>query len=232
MSTNHRSFSAILFDMDGVIIDSKEQVESFWFKKMELYGVSVDKEYLETKVHGRPARQIIDELFSELPQEEREKLDRECTEYDASQDSFSIVDGVEAFIKQLLADDITFGLVTSALPPKVEKMLESLSVQSPFQAIVTANLVQKGKPDPECYLLGAEQLNVPIEQVLVFEDSVSGVKAAYTAGATVVGVNEPHISPMLTESGAAEVIPDFSDTNIRQNQIILKGNKPFARLNL
>jgi beta-phosphoglucomutase-like phosphatase (HAD superfamily) len=232
MSKHHRHFDAILFDMDGVIIDSKEEVEAFWFEKMELYGVDVDKEYLETKVHGRPARPIIDELFPELSAKERIILDRECTEYDASQGSFTIVPGVERLIEKLLHLNFTCGLVTSALPPKVDKMLSSLSVRSPFQTIVTANLVQKGKPDPECYLLGAEQLDVPIEKVLVFEDSVSGVKAASRAGATVVGVNEPHIGPMLTEAGAVDVIPDFTNTTLRKDQIILKENQPFGKLNL
>ncbi len=228
MTSSQKIFDAILFDMDGVIIDSKEQVESFWFEKMKLYGVDVEREYLESRVHGRPARSIIDELFSELPDEEREKLDEECTEYDASQDSFSIVPGVEALMEQLIEEGIIFGLVTSALPPKVEKMLGSLSLNSPFQAIVTANLVENGKPDPECYLMGAERLNVSPENVLVFEDSVSGVKAAGRAGATVVGVNEPHLAPMLIETGAVEVITDFTDTSIESKRIYLKNGSPFG----
>ena len=228
MSNTPKHFDAILFDMDGVIIDSKEQVEAFWFEKMELYGVEVDKKYLETQVHGRPARSIIDEMFSMLPKEEREKLDMECTEYDASQESFSIVPGVEALMGQLVEKEITFGLVTSALPPKVEKMLESLSLHSPFQTIVTANLVKNGKPDPECYLLGAVQLNVPAENVLVFEDSVSGVKAASRAGATVIGVNQPHIAPMLKEAGARDVIDDFTDTTLTGKQIYIKNSNPFG----
>jgi beta-phosphoglucomutase len=228
MSNTPKHFDAILFDMDGVIIDSKEQVESFWYEKMEIYGIEIDKKYLETSVHGRPARNIIDELFSDLPIEEREKLDQECTEYDASQDSFSIVPGVEALLEQLIEKDIIFGLVTSALPPKVEKMLDSISLTSPFQTIVTADLVKNGKPDPECYLLGAEQLDVPAENVLVFEDSVSGVKSASRAGATVIGVNESHIAPMLTEAGALDVIGDFTDTSLTGKRIHIKNNSPFG----
>lgn len=111
-------------------------------------------------------------------------------------------------------------------------MLNCLSVRSPFQTIVTANLVQKGKPDPECYLLGAERLDIPIKKVLVFEDSISGVKSASRAGATVVGVNEPHIGPVLTEAGAVDVIPDFTNTTLQKDQIILKENHPFGKLNL
>ncbi|CAN5465959.1 hypothetical protein BH23BAC3_BH23BAC3_23690 [soil metagenome] len=99
MSKHHRHFDAILFDMDGVIIDSKEEVEAFWFEKMEMYGIDVDKEFLETKVHGRPARPIVDELFPELSAKERIRLDRECTEFDASQGSFTIVPGVERLIE-------------------------------------------------------------------------------------------------------------------------------------
>ncbi|MCC5943054.1 MAG: HAD-IA family hydrolase [Balneolaceae bacterium] len=223
MNKKNPRFDAILFDMDGVIIDTKEQVEAFWLEKMELYGVSVDEEYLERSLHGRPARFIIEELFPDLSEKERTEMDRECTEYDARQDSHKIIPGAESLLRQLTKSRVPIGLVTSALPPKVDVMLQSLSIENPFLTTITANLVKKGKPDPECYLLGAFKLNVDIKKVLVFEDSASGVRAAHTAGATVIGVNEPAHTEMLMEKGAIGVINNFTgaEFNMKRRELNL-----------
>lgn len=214
MNLQQKSFSAILFDMDGVIIDTKDQVETFWFEKMKEHGVKIDDEYLETSLHGRPARFIIKDLFPHLNDIEQLRMDQECTEYDSFHTSFAVVPGVEVFIQALLNKQITIGLVTSALPPKVDIMLNSLTIPNPFKEIVTANQVKKGKPDPECYLLGAEKLKADIHDVLVFEDSISGIQAASRAGATVVGVNETKIAPMLLNAGAYHTIRNFTEINL------------------
>lgn len=214
MNLQQKNFRAILFDMDGVIIDTKEQVEAFWFEKMKEHGVKIDDEYLETSLHGRPARFIIKELFPHLDNDAQLRMDQECTDYDSLYSSYAIVPGVEVFIQALLNNDITIGLVTSALPPKVDVMLKSLSLKNPFKEIVTANQVKKGKPDPECYLLGADKLGFNIKDILVFEDSVSGTQAASRAGATVFGVNEPEIAPMLLKAGADHTIRNFTEIDL------------------
>lgn len=222
MNSKLHEFEAILFDMDGVIIDTKEQVEAFWHEKMELYNVTIDDDYLETKLHGRPARSIIDDLFPHLSVNERAELDKECTAYDSSSEAYPVMPGVEDLLFTLKNSDVPFGLVTSALPPKVNVMKESLSIDNPFLTIVTADLITKGKPDPECYLLGAEKLGIDINKTLVFEDSVSGVTAAYRAGATVIGVNNPGIAPLLVDAGAAEVITNFSNVGFNAKNKTLR----------
>lgn len=214
MNKDLMDFGAILFDMDGVIIDTKHQVETFWFEKMKEHGVHIDNNYVETNLHGRPARFIIEDLFSHLNKTDRLKLEHECIEYDSIPGSFEILPGVEFFLHALLNTGVKFGLVTSALPSKVSRMLKSLSLPNPFKEIVTANEVKKGKPDPECYLLGAEKLGVNISSILVFEDSVSGIQAANHAGATVIGVNKPEIAPMLLDAGACYTIQNFSEIGL------------------
>lgn len=206
---NETNIEALIFDMDGVIIDSKDHVESFWREKLELYGIEADGDDMETRFHGRPARHIIDDIFAGLPDETREDLAEECSRYDSSVKQYRMIPGVEAFLQQVTNQGVPLGLVTSALPPKVDRMIEGLSFPSPFRVIVTADLVQNGKPDPECYLQAAAKLGVSPERSLVFEDSVSGVKAASEAGAMVIGINEAHIAGYLKEAGAGIVVPDF-----------------------
>jgi len=208
------TIEALIFDMDGVIIDSKDHVERFWREKLDFYDIKADEKEMELRFHGRPAKLIIDDIFAELPDEARNELAEECSRYDSSVEQYRMIPGVEAFLDEVSRLDIPIGLVTSALPPKVDRMLEGLSFPSPFRVIVTANLVQNGKPDPECYVLAADKLGVVPELALVFEDSVSGVQAASRAGAEVIGVNEPHLAGHLKEAGAGIVIPDFTTVRL------------------
>lgn len=207
-------YEAIIFDMDGVIINSKDHVEKFWLQKLDEHGIHISKNEREKRFHGRPARPTVNDLFAELPEEKRDEIIKECGEYDASVEKYPMIPGVEHFLKQCSDSGIPIGLVTSALPGKVERMLAGLSYPSPFEVMVTANLVENGKPDPECYLLAAEKLNVDPQDMIVFEDSVSGVKAASEAGATVVGINENTMSQVLIAAGATFVQPDLQKATI------------------
>lgn len=211
----HQSiYKAIVFDMDGVIINSKEHVEEFWLEKLNEYGIHIPEDEREQRFHGRPARPTVNDLFAELDESTREEIIEECAVNDASVESYPMIPGVDEFIKQCVEAGIRIGLVTSALPGKVERMLAGLSVSNPFECMVTADLVSNGKPDPECYLLAADKLGINPESMIVFEDSVSGVKAASDAGATTIGVNDANFAKPLFDSGALDLLPDFKELHI------------------
>ncbi len=214
MKYNSSPYEAIIFDMDGVIINSKDHVEEFWLQKLDQYGIEIPEEEREERFHGRPARPTVNDLFADLPKETREKIIKECGEYDASIESYPMIPGIEQLLKQCTENGIRIGLVTSALPGKVDRMLAGLSIPSPFEVMVTANLVENGKPDPECYLLAAKKLDVNPQKIIVFEDSVSGVQSASAAGATVVGINEDNVAKALITVGATTVQPDLEEAQI------------------
>lgn len=205
-------YQAIIFDMDGVIINSKEHVEDFWEKKLHQYGIKIPEDEKEKRFHGRPARPTVNDLFAELPVNLREEIIEECAEYDASVEKYPMIPGVDMFISRCADKGIRIGLVTSALPGKVERMLAGLSITNPFEVMVTANQVKNGKPHSECYLLAAEKMNLDPQDIIVFEDSVSGVKSASGAGAAVVGINEGSVADILLDSGASAVQPDFKES--------------------
>ena len=209
-------YEAVIFDMDGVIINSKDHVEAFWLEKLDEHGIHVPEEEREKRFHGKPARPTVNDLFSELDESTREKIIKECAIYDASVESYPMIPGVDAFIKQCVETGVRIGLVTSALPGKVDCMLAGLSLTTnPFEVMVTADLVTNGKPDPECYLLAAEKMGIHPGKMIVFEDSVSGVKAASDAGATVLGINEKQFADPLFDSGAQNLLHDFGNQQIK-----------------
>ena len=200
---------AIIFDMDGVIIDSKELVESFWIEKFRQFNLDIPETNFEERFHGRPARLIIDQEFSSLSKAERAAMEQEIKEYDSSVEQFKLISGISSFILQCEESEIPIALVTSALPPKVDIMKKSLGFEPDFITEVTADRVKNGKPDPECYILALNELGVSPENSVVFEDSVSGVQAAAASNTTVIGVNEPSMHATLMWYGASNVISDF-----------------------
>lgn len=207
-------YRAIIFDMDGVIIDSKELVESFWIEKFDQFNLPVPTEKFEERFHGRPGRLIIDNEFSSLTEHQRSEMEKEIKEYDSSVTTFQLIPGIEIFLQRCIDINLPIALVTSALPPKVDRMLSSLSLDPPFRTIVTADRVKNGKPNPECYRLAIAELEIEPEEAVVFEDSISGAQAALAAGATVIGVNESHMIDPLQETGTAFVIENFDSVKI------------------
>lgn len=217
MKKNTERYEAVIFDMDGVIINSKDHVEDFWLQKLEEFGIEIPEDEREERFHGRPARPTVNDLFADLSKETREEIIKECGEYDASIETYPMIPGVEQLLKECVDNGIRIGLVTSALPGKVDSMLAGLSFPSPFEVMVTANLVENGKPDPECYQLAAERLKADPQKLIVFEDSVSGVQAASRAGATVVGINEDHLAQSLIKAGATFVQPNLKKAKVVRN---------------
>src|SRR5438445_698709 len=119
------------------------------------------------------------------------------------------VRGVTAFLDEVVAAGIPCAVATSASRFDVDRLLGRLGLRERFDAVVTAEDVRLGKPDPEVYLLAARGIGVPPRECLVFEDSVVGVQAARRAGMRVIGVATAHTADELRVAGAASVIDDF-----------------------
>src|SRR2546428_11323015 len=117
--------------------------------------------------------------------------------------------GVIASVGEVAAAGTPRAVAPSASRFDVHRLLGCLGLRDRFDAVVTAEDVRLGKPDPEVYLLAAESIGVPSVQCLVFEDSVVGVQAARRAGLRVIAVAAAHPEDELRAAGAASVIDDF-----------------------
>ena len=207
----------VIFDMDGVLINTRAFIESFWLKWASYYGISINAEEMADKVHGCPTRETLEGLFTHLNSAQKEEITAEGIALELQQTYHPMV-GVLPFLKQLKTNQIKLALVTSAHPPKTQAVLTQLGLCSLFGTIVTADLVEKGKPNPACYQLAANRLNVPVEKCLVFEDAIAGVTAAKAAGMWVVGINTPDNAAKLRQTGADTVITDFTELNLALSQ--------------
>lgn len=179
------SVEAVLFDMDGTLVDSDTSLKRAWAGWCGEYGVDVAVP--DDFVRGSPAAEGIRRIFPELGAESLAErvvrfLEFEC----ADVTEVGPMPGALALLAQLGTLGIPWGIVTSAERPLAALRLEAAGVVA--ATVVTIDDVAACKPDPEGYLRAAEALEVAISRCLVVEDSVPGVAAGRAAGATVASL--------------------------------------------
>ncbi|MCW9705902.1 HAD family hydrolase [Fodinibius salsisoli] len=184
----------VIFDMDGVIVHSnpahKEAIQIF----CEKHNLDVSDPLLENKVYGRTNKEWIPEVFGDISAEKLKKLadDKEQLFRDIFEPEENIVSGIHDFLDRLKENDIPMAVATSAPGENADYILSSLSITSYFDTVLDSSDVTIGKPHPEVYRKAAKALGKTPEDTIVFEDSIAGVKAGLSAGASVVGVTTTH----------------------------------------
>ncbi|MBD0259671.1 MAG: HAD family phosphatase [Cytophagales bacterium] len=207
-------FRAVVFDMDGVVIDTRTPIEEFWYHHAARHHIRISPEVMEGKVHGCPARQTVAQVFGHISEAEQAELLEACEVFENGM-QYVAMRGVQALLGSLKAAGVATALVTSSLLPKVRKVQKVLELEGAFDAIVTSDLVPRGKPDPACYRLAAERLGLPPEECIAFEDAYSGVRAEAGAGMFTVGVGPARQETLLKEAGAKLLVPHFGDVSLR-----------------
>jgi len=200
------SISTVFFDFDGVIANTEPQYDIYIDELGKKYNLGID---LAALVKGTTTPDIIRNHFSHFPKEEQQRIEQEIEDFEMVMD-FPLVDGVMEFIYYLKENNYKVGLVTSSQEIKMERAFRLLNLTDTFDTIVTAGRITRGKPNPMCYLLAAEDLKSTPEESIVFEDSFHGIRAGKDAGMKVIGVSTTIDAKDLQEK-TDHVIPDFSD---------------------
>jgi len=197
----------VLFDMDGVLIDSTPAVARVWGKWAVRHGL--DPEEVVRKAHGRPSIETIRKL---LPQADSEAENR-IVEQAEIDDIEGIVPlpGAQELLRALPAESWT--IVTSCTRRLAEIRLQAAGLKIP-RKMVTASDVKKGKPHPEPYLKGAAALGVDAADCVVVEDVPAGVRSAKAAGARVIAVRTTAPEDELREAGANWVVRSCADIGV------------------
>lgn len=214
---------AVIFDMDGVIVDSHPAHKKAWLKFLELQNRTVSNEDLNFIMEGRKREEILRHFLGEVSDEQlhafghqKEQIFREEAVH------VKVIDGLSDFLQKLTEAGLRLAVASSGSSGRVNDILNSLSLRCYFQVVVTGDQVTHGKPDPAIFRLTCEYLGVQPSEVLVFEDSVSGVRAAKSAGIRCIGVASNGIIPMLLEAGATQIIADFSTIQFEQMRSLFR----------
>jgi len=202
---------AVLFDMDGVLVDSNPFHKIALKQFCKNHGIDLTEDQLREKIYGRANKDWIPNVFGAIDPklakqyaDEKEALFREIYQHDIRP-----VDGLIDFLRLLERAGISKAIATSAPRANVDFTLEKTGTQGYFKTILDEAFVTRGKPDPEIYLLTAQAVGLPPEQCVVIEDSLSGVKAGKGAGCKVIGITTTHTKEELSETDM--VIDNFRD---------------------
>jgi sugar-phosphatase len=206
---------AVIFDLDGVIINSNPAIEQFWKNLAEKYDIPLTNSLIRRWVHGRKIGDTLSGLFGHLSANQLEEIRESAYLFDQDMQPGPIT-GIVSFVQTLQQLKIPTGIVTSSHHSRMLKMISQLGIEERFDHFVTAHDVSKGKPDPEPYLAMSLKMNLPPEQCLVFEDAVSGIQSATAAGMHAIGIGEEDARTDLTFHGAKDVIEHYSAIRIHQ----------------
>jgi HAD superfamily hydrolase (TIGR01509 family) len=175
-------FSAFLFDCDGTIADSMPVHLVAWNRVLKKWGASISlADHLMWA--GRPTRKIV----GLLNEQHGLNMDPDVVSNDKEAAYMDLIPTVQpiAYVAQVIAEfhgRVPFAVVSGSPRESVEKTLRHLQLFDKFDALVGAEDYAKGKPAPDCFLLGAQKLHVNPASCLVFEDADLGVEAARAAG--------------------------------------------------
>jgi len=205
----------VIFDMDGVLIDSHPVHKRAWRKFFDSLGLTVTDEQLDFVLDGRKKEDILRHFLGDLSDEQlrlyghqKESLFRE----EAS--AIDPVEGALEFLSELTKAGIEFALASCGSKSRVNFILRHLRIYDQFAAIVTADDVECGKPDPDIFRKAADRLGSPYSDLLVCEDAISGVQAAKAAGIRCLGIADHARAEELLEAGADHVVPNFASTSL------------------
>jgi beta-phosphoglucomutase-like phosphatase (HAD superfamily) len=203
---------AAIFDLDGTIVDSEPGAQAALRRLFDSYAVPYDDALLRRFV-GRRGPEVFTELDHLFPGHDPHQLSAEVGQHHVALGLPPALafPGAVALLQRIWRRGEPVGLVTSGRRRYAVPRLEQLGLLYAFSAIVTADDVVVGKPDPEGCLLASRELGVPPARCVVFEDSPAGVAAAKSAGMRCVAVATTHQPAQL---GAADlVVADLAEVD-------------------
>lgn len=210
LTMTHISCVGLLFDLDGVLINSTPAVARVWRRWAVEHGFNPDE--VVERAHGRPSLTTIREY---LPNSNHEAENREVERREI-EDLEGIVPlpGALDLLRSLPEDRWT--IVTSCTRPLAEVRIKAAGLPLP-KRLITSNDITHGKPHPEPFLKGASVLGFPAAECVVFEDVPAGVKAGKASGAKVIAFTSTVQEPVLREAGADWVLKSCADVRATNN---------------
>jgi sugar-phosphatase len=199
--------SALLFDMDGVLINSTPAVARVWRRWAIEHGFSPEE--VVTRAHGRPSLTTVREY---LPNADHEAENREVERREI-EDLEGVIPLPGALDLLASLPDDRWTIVTSCTRPLAEVRIRAAGLPLP-KKLITSNDSTQGKPHPEPYLKGASLLGFPAADCIVLEDVPAGVRAGKAAGARVIAFKTTVQEPVLREAGADWVLNNCSDIRV------------------
>lgn len=206
------TIKAVIFDMDGVIVNNHEYHFKAWMDFADRYGFELNEEIYKEQFNGKTNRDLFRMIFDDPTDEEIETYteEKESLYRELYYDDLAVHVGLLDFLSALKRARIKIALATSAPTENVDWVLDNLQLRPWFDVIVDGTEVENGKPDPEIYRTVCDRLEIDPKFCLVFEDSLAGLESGKEAGCMIVGVATSHEQWEL-EGHTDHVLHDFTE---------------------
>ncbi|CAH1002371.1 Beta-phosphoglucomutase [Neolewinella maritima] len=216
------SFKGILFDLDGTLVDNMMVHHRAWQRKLSELGLEYSLERVKEEIHGVNL-EILERLFGDrYSHDDRVKIawDKEATYRDifAPELTEKTVGGALEFIRKAYAQDVPLAIGTAGPKENAFFVIDGLGIREMMGHIVHSGMVTNGKPDPEVFQQAADGIGVDLKNCLIFEDSVTGARAANNAGCPVVVLTTTHSRDEFDGLDVAAFREDFRGLLIERRE--------------
>lgn len=210
------SLQAVVFDMDGVIVDSHPAHRFAWREFLRMFGKEVTDSELDFVMDGRKREDILLHYLGPLTATQLEEYGRLKNDlFWRAAPEVILIPGVLGFMETIRSAGITMAVATSASAGRTHSILSRTGLLTHFRTVVTAEDVRKGKPDPYIYHLACQRIGCRPESAVAVEDAASGIRAAKSAGMKCVGIAGRTSADHLIAAGADFVLQDFVNVSLR-----------------
>ena len=203
----------VIFDMDGVLVDSGPPHAASWRVLAAKHGVRMtDEDFAGT--FGQTSRDIIRRFWGAgLSVDEMRRIDeeKEAIYRDSIRGNIPLTPGVHDVLRALRAADFVLAVASSGPPDNIQLVLDEGGLAEFFTVVVTGFDVARGKPAPDCFLLAAERAGLSPTAAIVIEDAPAGIQATTAAGMKAIGLSGTHPGRRLMEAGATVVVERLSE---------------------
>ncbi|HEX6192529.1 MAG TPA: HAD family phosphatase [Chitinophagaceae bacterium] len=203
---------AVIFDLDGTLVDNNEFHLRSWRKYLEDRKIDISEEDYLANINGRTNKDAVEYIYQRKMSDEEAMhyaLEKEAVYREMYAPFIKPVAGLLPMLERLHEKNLPMAIATSGIQVNIDFMFEHLGIRRYFKTVVNSAHIKKGKPDPEIYQKTALQLKVEPNNCLVFEDAVVGIRAAHAAGMKVIALTTTHSAEELSQADL--LIKDYTD---------------------
>ncbi len=219
--------AAIIFDMDGVMIDSNPFHLEKWADLLREHDIPFDPVKLPKQIFGKRNDTALRMFFGKISRARRRKLSEEleATFRRQFKPHARPLPGLVKLIRECARQKIPMAVASSAMVKNIEFIVDVLKLRPWFECLVSGDHVTHPKPHPEIYLKAARRLRVPPEECLAFEDSFVGIEAAKRAGMVCVGIGSTFsLAELRRKTHADWVVKGFQQVTVpRLRKLFVEG---------
>ncbi|MCU0429037.1 MAG: HAD family phosphatase [Cytophagaceae bacterium] len=214
MQSPVKKYKALLFDMDGVLVNNNEYHYKAFAAFCERYSLPMNPDIYNHSITGRTNEMIMEFLFGPIPASQIEAYaqEKEAMYRELFRPHLKPAEGLIAFLQLAQSKGIHAAVASNGPMENIDFILDETGIRPYFKAVVNARMVAQGKPAPDIYLKAASLLSADPADCVIFEDSPTGILAGNRAGIDVVGLLTTHEEHEL--SGVRFTCEDFTDSRI------------------